>query len=76
MDEMQKKLNLMRYWLFGSYAIIAAAVSAFLFVLFAGFGKSPSEMLKLPVFWIFLVGLGVLFIIVYLIYKAVITRKE
>ena len=76
MDEKQKKLNLMKYWLFGSYAIIAAAISAFLFVLFVGLGGTAVDILKLPAFWIFLVGLAVLFIIVFVIYKAIVTRKE
>ena len=76
MDEKQKKLNLMKYWLFGSYAIIAAAISAFLFVLFVGLGGTAVDILKLPAFWIFLVGLAVLFIIVFVIYKGIVTRKE
>ncbi|MGD8456103.1 MAG: hypothetical protein PVF83_06945 [Anaerolineales bacterium] len=76
MDEKQKKLNLMKYWLFGSYAIIAAAISTFLFILFVGLGGSAADILKLPVFWIFLVGLALLFVIVYLIYKAIVDKKE
>jgi hypothetical protein len=76
MDEKQKKLNLMKFWLFGSYAIIAAAISAFLFMIYVGLGKSAVEILKLPIFWIFLVGVGVLFIIVFFIYKTVIGLKE
>ena len=76
MDEKEKKLNLMKFWLFGSYSIIAAAVAAFLFLIFAGLGRPATEMLKLPIFWIFLVGMAALFIIVFFIYQAVIDRAE
>jgi len=76
MDEKQKKLNLMKFWLFGSYAIIAAAISTFLFMIYVGLGRPAVEILKLPVFWIFLVGLGALFIIVFFIYQTVLGGKE
>ena len=75
MDEKQKKLNLMKYWLFGSFSIIAAAVSAFLYLIYAGLEKSATEMLKLPAFWMFLGGMAILFIIIFFIYQAILDRK-
>ena len=81
MDEIEKKLNLMKYWLFGTFAIVAAAVTAFLYMIILEInGLNPDfevdQFYQLPVYWISLVGFAVILIIFFLIYKALIEKDQ
>lgn len=68
MNEKEKRLNLMRYWLFGSYSIIVAAISAFMYMIL------PDDFYKLSEYWGFILGLAVLFAAVFYIYRGVMNR--
>lgn len=81
MDEIEKKLNLMKYWLFGTFAIVSAAVTAFVYLMIENINnirpeKATVQWYGLPLYWIFLGGFAVLLILFYLIYKAIIDREE
>jgi len=69
MNDKEKKLNLMRYWLFGSYAIIVAAITAFMYMII------PDDFYRLSEFWGFVGGLAVLFAAVFYIYKTILNRS-
>ena len=81
MEEIEKKLNLMKYWLFGTYAIVSAAVTAFLYTIILEInGLNPDfevdQFYQLPVYWFTLVGFAVLLIIFFVIYKAIIDKDQ
>ena len=65
MEEKNKKLKLMRYWLVGSTALIFATVTAFLYLL--TFGNVPNAVTAGWQVWGTATGLGVA---VYFGYKA------
>jgi len=69
MDPKQKRLRLMRFWLFGSFLIIWAAVTAYI-ALFTG-NAMAAIVAGLPIWGI----AGVAAIILYFVYKAIVNRQ-
>jgi hypothetical protein len=69
MDPKQKRLRLMRFWLFGSFLIIWAAVTAYI-SLFTG-NPVAAIVAGLPIWGI----AGVTAIILYFVYKAIVNRQ-
>ena len=81
MDEIEKKLNLMKYWLFGTFAIVSAAITAFVYLMIDNINNikpdaATTQWYGLPLYWVFLGGFAVLLIIFFLIYKAVIEKDQ
>ena len=72
MEENNKKLNLMRFWLFGTFIIIWAAVSVYLGGVL-GLGTRIFGELN---FWIALVVTAVLCVVWYYIYKWILSRQD
>ena len=68
-QEKEKKINLMRYWLFGAFAIVFAAFSVY-FGLFLG-----SNLLRLPAYWISVLITAVLCVAAFYFYKWYLGRK-
>jgi uncharacterized BrkB/YihY/UPF0761 family membrane protein len=77
---MEKKLKLLRFWLLGIFVILAAA----LFILFWFIVTAASAVAKVGVsigqvflvVWPYWLGMAVLFVVVYFIYRALVTRKK
>ena len=81
MEEIEKKLNLMKYWLFGTFAIVSAAITAFVYLMIDNINnirpeEATVQWYGLPIYWIFLAGFAVLLIIFFLIYKALIEKDQ
>ena len=72
MEENNKKLNLMRFWLFGTFIIIWAAVSVYLGGVL-GLGTRIFGELN---FWIAFVVTAVLCVIWYYLYKWILGRQS
>ena len=71
-QEKEKKLNLMRYWLFGGFAIIFLAVTVYFGLFMSSFGL---RIFTQPSYWIALILTAVLFVVTYFIYKWFLGRK-
>jgi hypothetical protein len=71
MDEKEKQLNLMRYWMFGTYVIIFAATAVY-FGGAVGFGLL---VLKDMNFWLAFLLAAVFTVLWYHVYKWIINRK-
>lgn len=72
MEEKNKKLNLMRFWLFGTFVIVWAAVLVYLGGVL-GLGMRIFGELN---FWIALVGTAVLCVIWYYLYNWILSRQS
>jgi hypothetical protein len=73
---MEKKLKLMKFWLIGVFVLLAAG----LFILYWLFGTAAAAaspvMVALKSVWPYWLGMIVLFITVYFIYKAIVSKKK
>jgi len=69
MDVKQKRLRLMRFWLFGSFLIIWAAVTAYIGI-FTG-NPVGAVVAGLPIWGV----AGVAAIVLYFVYKAIVNRQ-
>jgi uncharacterized membrane protein YvlD (DUF360 family) len=68
----QKQLALMRFWLFGTFLIIFVSVTVYL----GGVLGLGLEILTTFQFWLAFVIAAVLSVVMYLIYKAILDRRE
>jgi hypothetical protein len=68
-QEKEKKINLMRYWIFGLFCIVFAAFSVY-FGLFLG-----SSLLTLPAYWFAIAIAAVLCVAAFYLYKWYLGRK-
>ena len=71
MDEKTKKLKLMRFWLFGVFVIVFAALTAFLYMPAAG-----DLVLAITSAWYIWLIVAVLCVLAYYIYKWILNRKK
>jgi hypothetical protein len=69
MEVKQKRLRLMRFWLFGSFLIIWAAVTAYIGI-FTG-NAMGAFVAGLPIWGV----AGVAAIVLYFVYKAIVNRQ-
>lgn len=69
---MDEKLKLMRFWLFGTFVIVFAAVSVYV----GGVLKTGLLIFTQTRFWIAMLIVAVLCIAWYYIYKALLSRKQ
>ena len=67
----EKSLALWRFWLFGIYVIVFAAVTVFV----GGVLRTGFLIMREPYFWLLWVVLAILFVVWYYIYKAYLNRK-
>ena len=80
-QEKEKKLRLMRFWLFGAFAIIFAAVTVYFGTIAAAFGlvfspgSSSLAIFTNVTYWIFVVILALLCVGTWYFYKWYIGRK-
>jgi hypothetical protein len=79
-QEKEKKLKLMRFWLFGAFAIFFVAVTVFFGAIAQAIGIAVGNMSALAVFtypfyWVFVVVLVVLCVGAWYLYKWYIDRK-
>jgi uncharacterized BrkB/YihY/UPF0761 family membrane protein len=79
-QEKEKKLKLMRFWLFGAFAIIFAAVSVYFGYIAAAFslpftGGSSLSIFTNVSYWIFVVILALLCVGAWYFYKWYLGRK-
>jgi len=72
MDDKGKRLNLMKFWLFGIFVIIWAAVLVYL----GGVWGTGLAILGQLNFWLAVVVTAVLCVVWYYIYKWYLERKE
>ncbi len=72
MEENNKKLNLMRFWLFGTFIIIWAAVLVYI----GGVWGTGLSILSQVNFWIAVVVTAVLCVLWYYLYKWLLERKK
>ena len=71
MEEMDKKLRLMRFWLLGAYIIILSAVTVYLI---AGLGLGAPILREIN-YWLAWVIVAVLFVVTYYGYKWYLNRQ-
>jgi len=77
---MEKKLKLLRFWLLGIFVILAAA----LFILFWFIVTAASAVahvgtavgLVFLTVWPYWLGMAVLFVVVYFVYRAIVKGKK
>ena len=77
-QEKEKKLRLMRFWLFGAFAIFFAAVTVYFGVIAQAVGLIISENTSIFTniyYWIFLVILALLCVGAWYLYKWYIERQ-
>ena len=81
-QEKEKKLRLMRFWLFGAFAIIFAAVTVYFGAIAQVFGlvinKSPSPLAVFTNvgYWVFIVVLALLCVGAWYLYKWYLERQK
>ena len=68
-QELEKRINLMRYWLFGLFAIVFAGFSVY-FGMFFG-----TALLKMPQYWIAVGVTAVICVAAFYLYKWYLGRK-
>lgn len=76
---MEKKLKLMRFWLVGIFVIIAAALFIFVWIFGAAqktFTNISPILFSLGVAWKYWLGMAVLFVVVYFVYRAIVTKQK
>jgi hypothetical protein len=77
---MEKKLKLLRFWLIGIFVILAAAIFIlYWFIVTAASAVKGVTSTIGPVFlavWPFWLGMAVLFVVVYFVYRAIVTKKK
>ena len=71
MDEIAKKLSLMRFWLLGAYIIILVAVTVYLI---AGLGLGTPILREIN-YWLAWIIVAVLFVTAYFGYKWYLNRQ-
>lgn len=71
--EKEKMLNLMRFWLFGTFVIIWAAATLYLG---GAVGLGLGTLFALPRYWIAVLLAAVLCVISYYIYKWYLDKQE
>ena len=71
--EKQKMLNLMKFWLFGTFLIIWVAATIYLG---GALGLGLGVLFSLPKYWISVLLAAVLSVISYYIYKWYLDRQE
>ena len=71
MEEKNKKLKLMRFWLFGIFVIVFAAFTAFLYLPAAG-----NLWTAVKNAWLVWLIVAALCVIAYYIYKWILNRKK
>jgi len=71
MEEKNKKLKLMRFWLFGIFVIVFAALTAFLYMPAKG-----NLVAAITGAWLIWLILAVLCVLAYFIYKWILDRKK
>jgi hypothetical protein len=71
MEEISKKLSLMRFWLLGAYIIILVAVTVYLI---AGIGLGAAVLREIN-YWLAWVIVAVLFVAAYYGYKWYLNRQ-
>lgn len=71
MEEIDKKLRLMRFWLLGAYIIILVAVTVYLI---AGLGLGAPILREIN-YWLAWVIVAVLFVVTYYGYKWYLNRQ-
>jgi amino acid transporter len=71
MEEKNKKLKLMRFWLFGVFVIAFAAITAFLYVPTKG-----NLLMAITGAWLIWLILAVACVLFYFIYKWILDRKK
>ena len=77
-QEKEKKLKLMRYWLFGAFAIFFAAVTVYFGMIAQAFGLIINESTSIFTsihYWIFMAILALLCVGAFYFYKWYIERK-
>ncbi|HBG74597.1 MAG: hypothetical protein A2X25_11230 [Chloroflexi bacterium GWB2_49_20] len=67
---MEKKLNLMRFWLFGIFVLVFAGLTAFLYYPAIG-----NIWLAIKSGWLIWGGTAVMCILLYYVYKGYLNRK-
>lgn len=72
MNEKEKMLNLMKFWLFGTFAIIFAASTVYI----GGAIGTGLLILRERNYWIAMIVTGVLCIVWYYIYKWYLYRQD
>lgn len=72
MNDKEKMLGLMKFWLFGTFIIIFAATSIFI----GGALKTGLLILQQPNFWISIVVTAVLCVAWYYVYKWYLGRQQ
>ena len=77
---MEKKLKLLRFWLLGIFVILAAAIFIlYWFLVTAASAVAGAAFSIGKVFlavWPFWLGMVVLFVVVYFVYRAVVSKKK
>jgi hypothetical protein len=71
MEEKNKKLKLMRFWLFGFFVIVFAAITAFLYMPAKG-----DVLMVITSSWLIWLILAVACVAIYFIYKWILDRKK
>ena len=71
MNDKEKMLGLMRFWLFGTFIIIFAATTVYL----GGAVQTGLFILQAPNFWIAMVVAAVLCVVWYFVYKWYLNRQ-
>jgi len=72
MDDQEKKLKMMRFWLFGTFLIIFVAAVIYI----GGVWKTGLAVLGLLNFWLAFIIAAVLFIVFYYIYKGYLGKNK
>lgn len=67
---MEKKLKLMKYWLFGIFVLVLAGVTAFIY-----YPANRNVLLAFQSGWLLWGGTAVLCVLVYFLYKWFLNRK-
>ena len=77
---MEKKLKLLRFWLLGIFVILAAALFIlYWFVVTAASAAAGAAFSIGKVFlavWPYWLGMAVLFVVVYFVYRAIVKGKK
>ena len=71
MNDKQKMLGLMRFWLFGTFIIIFAATTVYI----GGAVQTGMSILQAPNYWIAMVVAAVLCVVWYFVYKWYLDRQ-
>ncbi len=76
MDDKEKQLNLMRFWLFGTNLIVIMAVTVYAYFITRAAGASALDIFGQLNYWIIVLVTVVLSVVVYYVYKGYIDKQE